>query len=1533
MDFLRRIGRFIGGAAQNVGRAFQQAPQVVSRAVQDAQRAQQQAVQQVQRNLPRFQAPPPPRIQLPQIQIPRVQLPQIQLPQAPRVDLGAVSRALQGVGQGLDIVKRNTFGQQLTPQQQRLVALSPQLQSQMRMTKALQPTGQDITKLLRASAPAVDIGLSLKEKGLGAFSSQERMQRGLIPAIQQQTTRTLQKLMSTPEGQQLQRMPGIQGQIGRAAQTAAFKPEQAIKTSLQTGVKTFREIPGIKQLSQTKVGKIANEFLFDPTINTLITNLGRVGGAQAGQKTYAKGLQGEMQNLSDVINIGSLVYSGGLSGQLATKGTPFFQTAAKLAPRLFASGTGQDLITQLSEGKKPNELDWKRALMAGGAYTTLGIGIPGATRGGSAAVSKLFGTSTASKIAQAAAGAPFAKTTQAVPGVPVTKAAQTGPTPNYVTVFRAGEKGRVGDNYFASNPAFAQNVKKDLIAEGTKPQIISRRINTNDYLDIRNPAQRTQLEDLLGPQKVQELLNAGSNGLPAVVVGKGQLKGYVGDEIMLRSAANRLGFKGIQISEGKDMISKYPNLEGVTFAKAIPQAKIKVAKEVTGITPTMTKPIYETVPKSAMEPKQPKSFDELIKTGQISKKEAKQVQALGMTPKDYLEMKVGPTKLMPPAELGQPLTAMQQVPEGMKKAQFSNQLEFDAGVPNEVLTNIFPGYKPLANDVVYKNATEALNKNQAQIVQDLISRKLAPTAETNAQAMIAMRRLIDAEDFKTATKLAQATIAQGTDAGRAVQIFSRWRATTPEGALIKANKVINEVNAKLPMNKKIELGRDKVLKIQDIANKIQQLGEGTRERQVQEALLAKEIMDIVPPGKLRKISTLQTMAQLLNAKTAIRNVLGNTAAGISNDVSNFVGSGVDAALFKLGLIKQRSVVMPSLTAGIKGFVKGAKYGAQDVKLGIKTSGAAGSYDIQPQIFKNEVLRKLENAMGYELSVPDKAFYQRAFDVSLDNQMRAAAKSGVKVNKPTAQMIGQANEEGLYQTFQNNSGLANALVQVKHWMNAGKDFGVGDFVLKYPKTPGNIVAQGIDFTPWGIYKGTRQLVDAARTATMNPITQRQGILNIGRGLTGTGLISLGAVLAGTGIMTADKNANKNVNALQTLEGSGPFTINISGLERFATGGDPTKKIGDLVVNYDWLQPNAIQLSMGANMVLAPKQKNKIGEFLDNAISSTNSAVNTVVEQPVLQGVSRILSKAAGGSIGKSDIVGAIADTVASAPSSFIPSLLNQVGQMTDKFARETRTTNFVQEVANKVKQRVPGLRQGLPIKYTTLGTPAFQFDPAAGGNNIFNVFMNPSFPRTVKDTVATQLIDDLYNKTGSAEQFPKQVGDKVSLSINGKQQQLGLNSQQISDYQKYVGERTNQAFTQLANDPAFQALSPEEQTNRMSNIMENINSAAKIQLFGNQPKTKSYAVETILQGGDPTTTGGKPKVAKVKVSKARRARVARGRRGGGRGRVAKVKVPRIKTPRVTVKGLPSVPTVKAKKLSFKVPKPKAGPRKTVKIKQG
>ena len=106
---------------------------------------------------------------------------------------------------------------------------------------------------------------------------------------------------------------------------------------------------------------------------------------------------------NDIINVGSLVYSGGLAGELARSGgKQFIINAFKLAPRLAASGAGQNIITQLAQGKKLNEIDYNDVLGAATAYTALGIGIPGITKIGGKIISKTFiPTAEAAKVEQA----------------------------------------------------------------------------------------------------------------------------------------------------------------------------------------------------------------------------------------------------------------------------------------------------------------------------------------------------------------------------------------------------------------------------------------------------------------------------------------------------------------------------------------------------------------------------------------------------------------------------------------------------------------------------------------------------------------------------------------------------------------------------------------------------------------------------------------------------------------------------------------------------------------------------------------------------------------------------------------------------------------------------------------------------------------------------------------------------------------------------------------------------------------------------
>lgn len=1622
MDFLRRIGRFIGGAAQGVGRAFQQAPQVISRSVLDAERARQQAIAQVQRNLPRFQAPPPPRIQLPQIQIPRVQL-----PQAPRVDLGAVSRALgnyynrtalskvaPGIQRELPKIDRNiqSFNERLLggigrtairtgefvlpgkteniseAMIQRLFPEAGTAAGRRGLTPLADPrsfggrlgTGAkaavDVAGIVLPSTAATK-GLQatqLAQKGLqggrlarlGTLAATEAI--GGIPASAasiaqargQQKPVDLKREIGTgllidagtPLGIKLlgKGYRAIRGAISNAPTAVieeaakgikGIKPQQAIQQAVIAGVpiaKTTRPVATVAkapQVGPTPRPIAENVYPIQPGVGRIKPPAGSVVDATPGLTARAQ------QQFAKARKVPSDVATAGLNADfqlnvpgniqkyvLDTKGNPiggiygFYEGPDRailrnvyVLPGERGKNAASKLIKAFEEEARINGVsEIKLTSKADALYKKLGYKID-TTR------TPTPGTNYFTKTIQPPRAQRIA---QEVPASAMQPKAPKGQE----ALFAEARKYKSADEFVDSKifrDAHAAPGKSDLpvnkrIEEGgdfNLTEVIKGKHNQpSDYFDSQLGPRYYGYDNQSGMESLTAINNVkrGSQTITAYRVVPNNVKinklidgdwisfsqKYADDHGLARFGEGEYKIIKQEVSpkdvwwDGND-IREWGFDTGKT--NTLSRGELRDIWNKANKPTLPVKPIYETVPESAMRPKGPKGVEP--------------------TPR-----------------------AMQPVSPGQETARFATQLENDVQVPNEVLQDIFPGYTRLPNEQVYADAVSMLNKNQAQFIENMISKKLPSTAENNAAAMIAMRNLIDEggkDSLKKATRLAQATIAQGTDAGRAVQIFSRWRATTPEGAIIKAQKTINEYNERVAnklIGKKqfLELTPEKQTKIVDMANEVQKFAEGTRERQVAEALLFKEITDIAPPSIGQKLSQLQYLAQLLNVKTALRNVLGNTTASGANDTANVIAAGIDGALYRLGLVKQRTVTLPNVLIGLKGFGKGAKYAIEDVKLGIKTTGTGGSYDLQPQVFKNYVLRKLENALGYELSVPDKAFYQRAFDISIDNQMKAAAKSGVKLDAPTAAMKAQANEEGLYQTFQNNSALAKGLSAVKRGLNFKKEFGIGDIVLKYPKTPGNIISQGIDFTPVGFIRGSYDLIKAIRNE-LPATAQRNAVLNIGRGLTGTGLITLGAGLASAGVITASKEADKKRREFERVSGAGPFTINLTALQRLVQGQDATRQKGDLIVNYDWLQPNAIQLSMGANFILSPQQKDKNSQFIDNLISSTNASVNTVIEQPVLSGVSRLLSKVSGGGITQSDVVGAITDAVANIPSSFIPSTVNQIGQSLDKFSRETRAANPITEAYNKTIARIPGLRQTLPMKYDVLGKPINTFDPEAGGNNFFNVFLNPAFPRKVKEDAAIRLINDLYEKTGSTEQFPKVTGDTVDVTKNGKKEKLKLNTDQISEYQKYVGERTNQAYNALANDPAFTSLSPEEQTNKLSNVIENINTAARVQLFGHSPSKIEYSVQNILNGGDPTVTGGKPKLPKVKVSKARRARVGRGRRGGGRGRVAKVKVPRIKTPRVTVRGLPRVPTVKAKKVSFKVPKPKAGPRKTVKIKQG
>lgn len=737
-------------------------------------------------------------------------------------------------------------------------------------------------------------------------------------------------------------------------------------------------------------------------------------------------------------------------------------------------------------------------------------------------------------------------------------------------------------------------------------------------------------------------------------------------------------------------------------------------------------------------------------------------------------------------------------------------------------------------------------------------------------------------NYEQAIDVASTLAETLTKAGQTSQAASIYGRLTPEGVLRFTQKEINKYNKSTGKNIKLSPEEAKILT--EKATKVQSMPEG-RARDIATKEMLKQVYETMPATWVEKVSTFQTMAQLLNPKTLIRNVGGNTIFSVLDNASQTLATGADKILsLKTG---QRTTGIPSLKVQSKGLSRGFKDGYEEAVKGINL-GPNTQFDLnEVPVFRNGVLGQAEKGLNISLRATDRAAYTAAFDDTLNNLMKLN-----KVTNPTTEMIEQAHYQGLYRTFQDESNAAKIFVGLKGALNVagfeknGKRWGLGDLILKYPKTPGNLIARGLDYSPVGVLRG---MIETAKVygGTGNQLVAAN---SLARGVVGTGsLIGSGYALAGLGLITEKPEENKDLRNLQKTAGLGGYQLNISGLKRFLMSGFNTEEAklrkGDSLVSYDWAQPAAIPLSMGAAMGRGDGIKKGTGQSL----SALSEGVQTLAEQPLVQGVQQFFGSNKGA-------VDTLADTVKGAPASFVPTLSNQIRQLTDNTSRNTSDPSALKEAYNKAINRVPGLASTLPASVDVLGDNKKNYQNNT--NNPFNVFLNPAFVNKYQPNDVATLNLGLNKQTGETKQLPNTVKNKVT--ING--QEKALTGREQGEYQKYVGTVNSTATDMLTKNPRFNSLSDSQKVNLMAGLQTDINNAAKTKLFGDQANlTESSqsivdnnlerAIELKLRTQEKVTKTktSKTKTARVKVAKVKKAskgKGGKGRKGSGKVRRGK-----------------------------------------------
>lgn len=794
------------------------------------------------------------------------------------------------------------------------------------------------------------------------------------------------------------------------------------------------------------------------------------------------------------------------------------------------------------------------------------------------------------------------------------------------------------------------------------------------------------------------------------------------------------------------------------------------------------------------------------------------------------------------------------------------------------------------------------------------------------------------KDTELAIQILEKTASDLTKAGRTVQAARIWQALTPEGALMSYQKairqntpphlldvldnargIINKVktaetsedaekilrdslkelnpNAKNKIVKELKNAYEKGevntenlenaikkhFKIQTMTDadrvELNQLAENIqnaqtdREREIATALLKRKIEEVTPASLGRKVSTVQAAAQLLNDVTINRNLLGNTGYGLLEDATQ---SGIAPIIDKIAskFTGERSVMPTNPKTQIKGLLRGAKLGLEDLKYGIDTSAGANKYDLWGgrtfrgggntdrtrlidvlfsdnkaeglgnyfkdllpksrlgQALSGDIgaLKKipsdfgntLENAMNLALRVPDRAAYTAVYDEAIENMLRA---NGVK--NVTREMIenapqhikDQANLEALQRTFQDDSLLAQAGQSIKRWsnkipmLNIDKDWGLGDIFLKYAKTPSNILQRGIDYSPLGLIgHGYLDIVQPMIKKSL-PFNQRQAVMNLSRGLMGTGLFTGGAVAKSLfpelrGEREDKTKLQQNLYAL----GLAPYTI----------------PIGDRSYSYDWAVPTSIPFSGGVNL------KNGQG-FAESVLGS----MNTLTEQPLLSGLQSLV----GG--GFKNMPESVIEKSMGVANSFVPALLRQTAQTVDPYVRETRDNTpglegTLKTEYNLLKSKIPYWSKTLPMKYDVTGQPITREENI--GLRAFNNFISPAKVYKHSNNSTLNKSMEMYNETGQAGAlYP--VAPK-SVTIN--KENIKLSNKQMSEYKEKLGKITDSIRSNMLADENFANLSTEEQISEFEKYNKAINSAIKYRMFGAEPRQYKSLVNDILE---------------------------------------------------------------------------------------
>ena len=695
-------------------------------------------------------------------------------------------------------------------------------------------------------------------------------------------------------------------------------------------------------------------------------------------------------------------------------------------------------------------------------------------------------------------------------------------------------------------------------------------------------------------------------------------------------------------------------------------------------------------------------------------------------------------------------------------------------------------YERKANMDTLEKVRARLDERGNEMIDEWKTKSKNFTDQDVALGAILIERYQQNGEWDSAARTVEKLADMAPEAGRAVQMYSIFQRLSPETMAIYQQKELTKAFEDLKKKKTgkwVEQNKDKFkLTAEDtqfIYNQVEKAQQATDEETKQRELskIEARINNKLPPEAGQTLKAWRRIAMLLNPKTQVRNIGGNTTIMPVNAVADAIGTQIDKAIAKKTGI--RTTNYTNLKNITQGFGKGIKDAVTDYKTGTRTiaSGSRYEFEVGAKPFNENTKSKTLNAVNNKLngvnnllsavmSGGDRPFYEAAYKNSLEGQMKAN-----NVTEPTQEMIDIAVNEALARTWNDNNNYTQAVLGIRRAMNKIniKGFGLGDLVIPFAKTPANLTKAMVEYSPAGfidtVIKGN-DLRKAISRGEMTAQQQKDFVSSMSKAITGTILYVIAASLVKAGKITGSKDKDKDVaNFEQNVLGIQPYSV----------------KIGDKTYTYNWATPINAPLAIMADTYKMSKDDASLWDVLTNAFKV---AGDTLVENSFLQGIKELFDA--------DSITEGLVQAFENFPSSLIPTFISQFASLADNTKRQIfEYKNEGKSTLNSITYKLPGARNKLAPQVNTFG------EEISNQNNWFNAFLNPANVREAETTDAQKELYSLYEETKDATIFPRQA----PYNVGG----TNLTSQNKADYQKKSGQYVSENLDALFDSDFYKQL--------------------------------------------------------------------------------------------------------------------------------